>query len=38
LLVQVSNAVGQVSIIHATPIVHRVLEATGLLEHFGMAP
>jgi anti-anti-sigma factor len=38
LLVQVSNEVGQVSLIHVAPIVHRVLEATGLLEHFGLAP
>ena len=38
LLVQVSNEVGQVSLIRVTPIVHRVLEATGLLEHFGLTP
>jgi len=38
LLVQVSTDVGQVSLVHVTPIVHRVLEATGLLEHFGLAP
>jgi len=36
LLVQVSNDVDQVSLVHVTPIVHRVLEATGLLEHFGL--
>lgn len=38
LLVQISNDVDQVSLIHVTPIVHRVLEATGLLEHFGLTP
>ena len=38
LLVQLSNDIGQVSLTHVTPIVHRVLEATGLLEHFGLAP
>lgn len=38
LLVQLSNDVGQVSLIHVTSIVHRVLEATGLLEHFGLDP
>ena len=38
LLVQIANDVGDVSLIHATPIVHRVLEATGLLEHFGLSP
>lgn len=38
LLVQVSNDVGQISLIHVTPIVHRVLEATGLLAHFGLDP
>ena len=38
LLVQVSNDVGPVSLIHVAPIVHRVLAATGLLEHFGLAP
>ncbi len=38
LLVQISNDVGQVSLIRVTPIVHRVLEATGLLEHFGVTP
>jgi len=38
LLVQISNDVGEVSLIHVTPIVHRVLEATGLLEHFGLTP
>ncbi len=36
LLVQISNDVGQVTLIHPSPIVHRVLEATGLLEHFGL--
>ena len=38
LLVQLSNDIGKVSLIHVAPIVHRVLEATGLLEHFGLAP
>ncbi len=38
LLVQVSNDVGQVSLTNVSPIVHRVLEATGLLDHFGLAP
>jgi anti-sigma B factor antagonist len=37
LLVQISNEVEHVTLIHVTPIVHRVLEATGLLEHFGVA-
>lgn len=37
LLVQVSNDIGQVTLTHVAPIVHRVLEATGLLEHFGLA-
>ncbi len=37
LLVQVSNEVEQVTLIHVPPIVHRVLGATGLLEHFGLA-
>jgi anti-sigma B factor antagonist len=37
LLVQISNDVGDVRLINVTPIVHRVLEATGLLEHFGLA-
>jgi anti-sigma B factor antagonist len=38
LLVQVSNDVDRVSLVNVSPIVHRVLEATGLLEHFGLAP
>ncbi len=38
LLVQISNDIGQVSLINVTPIVHRVLEATGLLGHFGLTP
>jgi anti-sigma B factor antagonist len=38
LLVQLSTDVGKVSVSNVTPIVHRVLEATGLLEHFGLAP
>jgi len=37
LLVQISNRVGRVSLINVTPIVHRVLEITGLLEHFGVS-
>ena len=38
LLVQVSNDVGAVRLVNVPPIVHRVLEATGLLEHFGLSP
>ncbi len=38
LLVQISNDVGTVTLIRVAPIVHRVLEATGLLEHFGLTP
>ena len=38
LLVQVSNEVGDVSLVNVPPIIHRVLEATGLLEHFGLSP
>ncbi len=37
LLVQISNDVGQVTLVHPSAIVHRVLEATGLLEHFGLS-
>jgi anti-anti-sigma factor len=37
LLVQISNDIEHVTLIHVAPIVHRVLEATGLLEHFGLA-
>jgi anti-sigma B factor antagonist len=37
LLVQISNQVGTVSLTRVPPIVRRVLEATGLLEHFGLA-
>ena len=37
LLVQISNDIEHVRLIHVAPIVHRVLEATGLLEHFGLA-
>lgn len=37
LLVQISNDIETVTLIHVPPIVHRVLEATGLLEHFGLA-
>jgi anti-anti-sigma factor len=36
LLVKISNRVGRVTLINVTPIVHRVLEITGLLEHFGV--
>jgi anti-sigma B factor antagonist len=36
LLVQISNDVDQVTLTHVPPIIHRVLEATGLLEHFGL--
>ncbi len=36
LLVQVSNDVGSVTLTHVPPIVHRVLDATGLLKHFGL--
>ena len=38
LLVEVSNDVGDVSLVNVSPIVHRVLEATGLLQHFGLSP
>jgi anti-sigma B factor antagonist len=38
LLVEIANRVDQVDIVHVAPIVRRVLEATGLLEHFGLAP
>ena len=38
LLVQVSNEVESVKLINPSPIVRRVLEATGLLEVFGLAP
>ena len=38
LLVQFSNDVDQLTLINVVPIVHRVLEATGLLEHFGVDP
>ncbi len=37
LLVEISNDIDSVCLIHVTPIVRRVLEATGLLEHFGLA-
>jgi anti-sigma B factor antagonist len=36
LLVEVANDVGKVTLIHVTPIVYRILEASGLLEHFGL--
>jgi hypothetical protein len=36
-LVQISNDVDHIELINVLPIVHRVLEATGLLEHFGLA-
>ena len=38
LLVQVANDVDHVSLTNVPPIVHRVLGATGLLEHFGLSP
>ncbi len=38
LLVQISNEVEKVSLNNVTPIVRRVLEATGLLDHFGLTP
>jgi len=38
LLVQVSDDFDHVSLTNVTPIVQRVLEATGLLEHFGLVP
>jgi anti-sigma B factor antagonist len=38
LLVQISNEVEKVSLSNVTPIVWRVLEATGLLDHFGLTP
>jgi anti-sigma B factor antagonist len=38
LLVQVSNEVDTVELVRVAPIVHRVLESTGLLEHFGLTP
>jgi anti-anti-sigma factor len=37
LLVQISNDVGSVTLTHVPPIVHRVLDATGLLAHFGLS-
>ncbi|MGD0313227.1 MAG: STAS domain-containing protein [Acidimicrobiales bacterium] len=37
MLVQISNDVEHVTLVNVAPIVHRVLEATGLLEHFGLA-
>ena len=36
LLVDISNDIGKVSLINVTPIVHRVLEITGMLDHFGV--
>ncbi|MGH9079497.1 MAG: STAS domain-containing protein [Acidimicrobiales bacterium] len=38
LLVQVANRVESVELRNVTPIVRRVLQATGLLEAFGLAP
>ena len=38
LLVQTANIVPRVIIVNAPPIVRRVLEATGLLEVFGIVP
>jgi anti-anti-sigma factor len=37
LLVRISNDIPRMSLINVTPIVHRVLEITGLLEHFGVS-
>ena len=37
LLIQVNNRVESVSVINVRPAVHRVLEATGLLETFGLS-
>lgn len=36
LLVEISNDTGRVTLINVAPIVRRVLEITGMLEHFGM--
>ncbi len=36
LMVQVSKKVERVEILHATPIVRRVIEATGLVEILGL--
>ena len=36
LLVEIANDVGEVRLIHVSPIVHRVIEASGLLKHFGL--
>lgn len=38
ILVQISKSVAPVELRHPTPIVRRVIEATGLSEHFGMRP
>jgi anti-sigma B factor antagonist len=38
MLVQISNDVGQVTLINVSPIVRRVLEVTGLVQHFGLDP
>lgn len=38
LLVEITNRVETVSLTNVEPIVHRVLGATGLLEHFGLTP
>jgi anti-sigma B factor antagonist len=37
ILVQVSKSVAPVELRNPTPIVRRVIKATGLSEHFGMA-
>ncbi|MDQ1361546.1 MAG: hypothetical protein QOJ44_1923 [Acidimicrobiaceae bacterium] len=37
ILVQISKSVASIELRHPTPIVRRVIEATGLSEHFGMA-
>jgi anti-sigma B factor antagonist len=36
LLVEIGNTVPQVALTNVQPIVHRILEATGLLTHFGL--
>ena len=36
LLVEIANRVEHVALVNLTPIVHRLLEATGLLEVFGL--
>ena len=38
MMLQVSKRVGSVEVRNATPIVHRVIEATGLVEMLGLEP